>query len=205
MSLDINVFIEKSRMISPSDWQSHLDQEGFPLQLYPDFDPFKFSGMLPCEFDGEEAGFEYYFDVLEDTMFNPDSTRGGIYINADWGKHFNIRVNHNYRNLAINAGNIFTANQTDIRMSYQFNIRQRLRLALIHTDINRDLSLYNNPDDFNQNSERMATQLIYSYKVNPRTLLFLGYSDAGTEFDDIDSFTKTNKSVFVKFSYAFKR
>jgi hypothetical protein len=73
MSLDINVFIEKSRMISPSDWQSHLDQEGFPLQLYPDFDPFKFSGMLPCEFDGEEAGFEYYFDVLEDTMFNPDS------------------------------------------------------------------------------------------------------------------------------------
>jgi len=177
-------------------WEDQLFRENF---RFFDFDMRPISGL----------GFGFFINMGHDVDYSntrlADSTRGGIYINADWGKHFNIRVNHNYRNLAINAGNIFTANQTDIRISYQFNIRQRLRLALIHTDINRDLSLYNNPDDFNQNSERMATQLIYSYKVNPRTLLFLGYSDAGTEFDDIDSFTKTNKSVFVKFSYAFKR
>ena len=134
-----------------------------------------------------------------------DSKQIEMHISGNLGSHFSYNVSHNYRNFSIDAGNIFTANQTDIRISYQFNIRQRLRLAIIQTDINRNLSLYNEPDDYDKNSEFVATQLIYSYKVNPRTLMFIGYSDAGTQYDDIESFVKTDKSVFVKFSYAFKR
>ncbi len=134
-----------------------------------------------------------------------DSKRIEFHFGGNLGKHFSYNVNHNYRNLSIDAGNIFTANQTDIRLSYQFNIRQRLRLAIIQTDVNRDLSLYNEPEDFDRNSENISTQLVYSYKVNPRTLMFVGYSDAGTEFDDIESFVTTDKNLFVKFSYAFKR
>jgi len=134
-----------------------------------------------------------------------DSTRIDFHFGGNFGTHFSYRISYVYNNLAINAGNILTANQTDIRLSYQFNLRQRLRLAIIQTDVNRDLSLYTKPDDYNKNNEDLATQLIYSYKVNPRTLLFVGYSDAGTEYDDIESFVKTDKNVFVKFSYAFKR
>ncbi|MCX7554756.1 DUF5916 domain-containing protein [Marinicella sp. S1101] len=134
-----------------------------------------------------------------------DSKRIDYHFGGNFGRHFNYRVSYVYNNLSIDGDHIFTANQYDIRLSYQFNLRQRLRLALIHTDVNRDLSLYNEPDDFNKNSENLSTQLIYSYKVNPRTLLFVGYSDAGTEFDDIESFVKTDKNVFVKFSYAWKR
>ncbi|TDR22360.1 carbohydrate binding family 9 domain-containing protein [Marinicella litoralis] len=134
-----------------------------------------------------------------------DSNRIDFHFGGNWGSHFSYRVSYAHNNLAIDEGNIFTANQTDLRLSYQFNLRQRLRLAIIQTDINRDLSLYNNPDDYNKNSEFVATQLIYSYKVNPRTLLFVGYSDAGREYDNLESFVKTDKNVFVKFSYAFKQ
>ncbi len=134
-----------------------------------------------------------------------DLQRFSVYANANIGKHFSVRVNHRYRNLSLPQGNIFTANQTDLRLSYQFNIKQRLRLAVIQTDVNRDISLYNEPDDFNSNSENLSTQLVYSYKVNPRTLMFVGYSDAGTQSDDIESFVTTDKNLFVKFSYAFKR
>ncbi|MCB1583984.1 MAG: DUF5916 domain-containing protein [Marinicella sp.] len=134
-----------------------------------------------------------------------DAKSGGFFFSSNLGKHFQANATHRYRNLSISEGNIFTANQTDLRLSYQFNIRQRLRLAIIQTDVNRNLSLYNEPEDHNKNSRHIATQLIYSYKVNPRTLMFLGYSDAGTEFDDIESFVKTDKSLFVKFSYAWKR
>jgi len=98
--------------------------------------------------------------------------------------------------------NVFVANQTDMRFSYQFNIRQRLKLSLINTNINRDVSLYD--DEVDTHSRFLSTQLIYSYKVNPKTLLFLGYSDAGVEDQDID-LTKTNRSFFAKFSYAFKK
>jgi len=177
-------------------WNAQLFRENY---RFFDFDIKPLSGLA--------TGF--YIDAGHNVDFRnnrlADSLRGGAYVNANIGAHFSISVDHNYRNLSIDAGNIFTANQTDIRLSYQFNIRQRLRLAIIQTDINRNLSLYNEPDDINKNSEFVATQLIYSYKVNPRTLMFIGYSDAGTQFDDIESFVKTNKSVFVKFSYAFKR
>ncbi|MCF6300968.1 MAG: carbohydrate binding family 9 domain-containing protein [Proteobacteria bacterium] len=134
-----------------------------------------------------------------------DSKTASLFGSANIGKHLLVNLNHNYRNLSRDGGSVFTANQTDLRFSYQFNVRQRLRLALIQTNVNRDVNLYNEPDDVNAHSKNVSTQLIYSYKVNPRTLLFVGYSDAGTENDDIESFTVTNKTLFVKFSYAWKR
>ena len=72
MSTDINVFIEDSRMISPDKWQGQLDSAAFPLELDYDFNPRKFFGFLPCRMAGELVGFEYSFDPLEDTMFDPE-------------------------------------------------------------------------------------------------------------------------------------
>jgi len=156
---------------------------------------------------GIRGGFFYELGHSVDFSNNrlADAERAGVNLNANLGKHFSLRVRHNYRNLSNTMGTIFTANQTDLRFSYQFSIRQRLRLALIQTNVNRDLSLYKEPTDYNEHSKNIATQLIYSYKVNPRTLLFVGYSDVGQEDDNIESFVKTDKNVFVKFSYAWKK
>lgn len=157
------------------------------------------------------SGFDYGLHLNQGNLVDfansrlADSNRYELHFGGNLGKHFSYNVAHNYRNLSLDAGNIVTANQTDMRLSYQFNIRQRLRLAVIRTQVKRSLNLYNEPNDFNANSENISTQLIYSYKLNPRSLMFVGYSDAGTENDDIESFVKTDKSVFVKFSYAFKR
>ncbi len=177
-------------------WEDNLFRENF---RFFDFDIKPISGLALGFFINKGHDVDFSNNRLA------DSIRGSVYVNANIGKHFSARINHRYRNLSLTEGNIFTANQTDIRLSYQFNIRQRLRLAIIQTDVNRDLSLYNEPEDFNKNSENVSTQLIYSYKVNPRTLLFVGYSDAGTQFDDIESFVTTDKNVFMKFSYAWKR
>ena len=72
MSTDLNVFIEDSRMISPDIWQGQLDSAAFPLELDSDFNPRDFFGFLPCSMAGELVGFEYSFDPLEDTMFDPE-------------------------------------------------------------------------------------------------------------------------------------
>jgi hypothetical protein len=113
-----------------------------------------------------------------------------------------LNFEHSYRKLDRDGGTVFTANQTDMRLSYQFNIRQRLKLSLINTNINRDISLY--VDAVDSHSRFLNTQLLYSYKVNPKTLLFLGYSDAGIEDQNVD-LTRVNRTFFAKFSYAFKR
>lgn len=128
---------------------------------------------------------------------------GGM--DANIGQHFKVNVGHKFRELTHLGNTVFIANQTDLRLSYQFNIKQRLRLALINTQINRHVNQYQNSEDWTANAQFLSTQLVYSYKVNPRTLMYVGYSDAGLNTDDIDSFTRTDKSLFAKFSYAFKR
>ena len=76
MSVDINVFISRHRMPTPEEWQKQIDAAGFPLQLSTDFEvETTFSGYLPCTIYGEEVGFEYYFDVLEDTLFDPSEPK----------------------------------------------------------------------------------------------------------------------------------
>jgi len=126
-----------------------------------------------------------------------------VFANINLGQHLSMRLEHSYSKLKRDGGNVFVANQSDLRFSYQFNIRQRLRLSVINTNVNRDVSLYDDPD-IDSHSRRLSNQLIYSYKVNPKTLLFLGYSDSGSEDQNID-LTKTNRTFFAKFSYAWKR
>ncbi len=130
-----------------------------------------------------------------------DRTGAYVFANLNLGQHLSVNLDHSFRKLNRDGGNVFIANQSDLRFSYQFNIRQRLRLALINTNINRDVSLYDSEVD--SHTRRLNTQLIYSYKVNPKTLLFLGYSDAGIEDQDFD-LTRTNRTLFAKFSYAWK-
>ena len=59
-------------MISPDKRQGQLDSAAFPLELDSGFDPWDFFGFLPCRMAGELVGFEYSFDPLEDTMFDPE-------------------------------------------------------------------------------------------------------------------------------------
>tara|TARA_B110000196_G_C21115170_1_gene650084 strand:- start:132 stop:551 length:420 start_codon:yes stop_codon:yes gene_type:complete len=64
MSYDLNVFLNKSNMPTPKDWQAAIIEEGFDVLLDSDFDVDNFSGFLPCPVSGEESGFEYYSSDL---------------------------------------------------------------------------------------------------------------------------------------------
>jgi len=65
MSLEIYVFLERSAMLTPVQWQSAITEAGFAVALDIDFDPFTFTGFLPCQLNGHSAGFEYYFHPKE--------------------------------------------------------------------------------------------------------------------------------------------
>jgi hypothetical protein len=151
-----------------------------------------------------DIGTGYSYGDSIDFSNTKIAKRTGAYVftNLNIGKHFSMRINHSFRKLERDGGNVFIANQSDIRLSYQFNIRQRLRLAIINTNINRDTDLYD--FEIDSHSRSLGNQLIYSYKVNPKTLLFLGYSDSSIEDQNID-LTTTNRTFFAKFSYAWKK
>ncbi|MBV1911228.1 MAG: carbohydrate binding family 9 domain-containing protein, partial [Kangiellaceae bacterium] len=125
------------------------------------------------------------------------------FINWQLGKHLNIRVSGTQQALDVPGGELFNANLIDARISYQFNIRSRLSLTLQTTDIERNQALYTE-DEVDARSEYFSKQLIYSYKINPLSLVYLGYSDNEVDNDNLSSLTKTDKAVFVKFSYMWQ-
>jgi hypothetical protein len=84
---------------------------------------------------------------------------------------------------------------------WQFNTRAFARAIVQYTDINRDPALY--VEDVDAIDRDLFLQLLLSYKVNPRTVFFLGYSETGAETEDLPP-TAINRTVFLKLGYAFR-
>jgi hypothetical protein len=130
------------------------------------------------------------------------------------GRSMSLSVNHNYERLSRDGGDVYVANLTDLRLSYQFNLRQRLRLAILRNDLKLDPSLFANPLEIPVHQRGINTQLIYSYKINPRTALYAGYADGhfggdidtdnDGEPDYLQPVFQTDRTLFFKIGYAWE-
>ena len=99
---------------------------------------------------------------------------------------------------------IFDADLTDLRVTWQFNVRSFLRFNTQRQSVTRNLATWVDPA-MDAKTVTMGTQLLYSYKVNPQTVLYVGYSDNSLEDDQLVDLTQTNRTFFAKFSYAWLR
>ncbi len=120
----------------------------------------------------------------------------------DLGRHWRVQLDHTFETLDVHGGRLYTANLTNLRTSYQFNARTFVRLITQYSDVRRDVDLYISPTE--ATSRNLFNQLLFSYTINPQTVLFLGYSDRylGGE-QTLDSLTQTDRTLFFKVGYAF--
>ncbi|HVS03794.1 MAG TPA: DUF5916 domain-containing protein [Thermoanaerobaculia bacterium] len=117
------------------------------------------------------------------------------------GRHLNLKLDHALQELEVLGGRqLFEAELTQLRAVYNFTVRSLVRAILQYTDVERDPALYSFP--VAAQSEDLFTQLLFSYKVNPQTVLFLGYSDTSVGFDQVD-LTRSDRTFFVKVGYAW--
>jgi len=118
------------------------------------------------------------------------------------GKHFNVDLRHKYMRLASHGDEIFTANLSQIKLIYNINVRAFVRAIVQYQDIS------NNPSIFSSSvlpeNKTIFTQFLFSYKLNPQTVLFIGYSDNHLGYTGINS-TQENRTFFVKMGYAWLR
>lgn len=122
--------------------------------------------------------------------------------NIDIGRGLNLDWSLVRQQLARDGGTAFRAALADVRLAWQIDPRQRIRLALQGSDVIRDPALYLQP--VKRHSRDAAAQLIYSYKVNPRTALYAGTS-FGSFMDDANpEMFNNSRSLFLKFSYAWQ-
>jgi hypothetical protein len=117
-------------------------------------------------------------------------------------QHLMARLRSTFVQLDSKEGpNIFDAQVHDARLTWQFNNRSFIRLTMQHQQVERNQVLY--VDEVDAKSRNVGRQLLYSYKLNPQTVFFLGYSDAHVDDDDLDSLTTTDRTLFMKIGYAW--
>ncbi|WP_444994151.1 DUF5916 domain-containing protein [Aliikangiella sp. IMCC44359] len=112
-------------------------------------------------------------------------------------RQLNTEFEYIYKAFQIDNMDIYDTDIINLSTSYQIDERSFIRL-----------SAQGQSTDFIIDEQRdrkvLASQLIYSYKVNPFTLFYLGYSDGYISNIDHPNLKKTDKTLFMKFSYAWQ-
>jgi len=116
------------------------------------------------------------------------------------GRHLQLSFSYQYENLDVEGGRLYEVGLSEIGAVYQFTSRAFVRAIVQHQNLHRNQDLYESEVD--AKNEDLFTELLFSYKVNPRTVLFAGYTDrhhgAGME-----NLAQLNRAVFLKIGYAF--
>jgi len=68
--------------------------------------------------------------------------------------------------------------------------------------VNYDYNIENYSYELDPRYEHLFTQILFSYKINPQTVFFLGYSDNYLGNQDIN-LTRSDRTFFMKIGYAW--
>ena len=153
-----------------------------------------------------------------DFFNNQPADRTLLLPRLEWkfGRHLNTQLDHTRQTLDVEGGELFRADLTQARFVWQFDTRTFVRAILQRQDIRRDTSLYSvcvtDPAScpFAARDENWFTQLLFSFKLNPQTVFFLGYSDNRTDVlpemgvpVSSPDLVRTDRFFFLKLGYAW--
>jgi len=117
-----------------------------------------------------------------------------------FGSHLVLETGYTFERLNVSGGRLYTANVSNMRLVYQFSKRSFLRTNLQYIDYHFNTILYKEEQD--PENRRLGGQILYSYKLNARTVFYAGYSENYYGDQDID-LVKTNRTFFTKVGYAW--
>ncbi len=134
-------------------------------------------------------------------------TRWEPMVTARLSTHLEGTLQHAFRRLEHGSARVFTAYLTDARLAYYFSPRSFLRVTGQYQRVLRSPAEYvAGPVDREERS--VFLKVLYSFKLNPLTLVFLGYSTDGAGLAGLDSgqvpISTTSRTFFMKLGYAWR-
>jgi hypothetical protein len=122
-------------------------------------------------------------------------------------KHLELRFNGERRWLDVDdpsggKARLFTAQVDRVRTTYTFTSRMFLRAIVQYVETRRDPSLYIDAVDAKEGG--LSGSVLFAYKLNWQTVLFLGYGDESA-LDERGDLRRSKRDFFLKVSYAFQR
>ena len=122
------------------------------------------------------------------------------WLRFNFGNHLKLSLDHTYERLNVDAGRLYDANISQFIAIYQFNTRAFFRSILQYVDYQYRPELY--LDEIDPQYRHLFMQMLFSYKINPQTVLFLGYSD-NSYGDGGYGLRRNDRTLFVKLGYAW--
>ncbi len=116
------------------------------------------------------------------------------------GRRLQLAVAPTWERMRVDEGQLYDARMADVRLTWQFTSRFFVRGTVQFTDYTYDPARY--ADGRDRSFAGTFTQMLLSYKVNPRTVFFLGYTDT-REGVDPDVLVQQDRTVFAKIGYAW--
>lgn len=122
------------------------------------------------------------------------------YVEYHRGRHLRLSLDHALERMTVEGGRLYTANISQLTVVYQFSVRTLVRCIFqyLDYDYNRDLYTF----EIDPEEEHFLSQILLSYKVNPWTVIFLGYSDDHLGSSEYD-LTQRDRTFFAKLGYAW--
>jgi hypothetical protein len=105
-------------------------------------------------------------------------------------------------NEPVAKGRLYTANIARIKGVYVFNSRSFIRLIGQYVTTKRNPLLYT--FDVPERDGNFLGSVLYGYRLNWQTVLFVGYGDNGL-VNNANAVVHTDRSLFIKVSYAWQR
>lgn len=169
------------------------------------------------EFDLFCARWHFHFRPTADLLFSIDGNMGDRidYDNTRPGKRFrltpNLRfslgnhlrldISHTYERMKADNKRLYIANISQGTIIYQFNTRTFIRSIFQYIDYNYNADNY--IEKIEPEERHLFIQLLFSYKLNPQTVLFLGYTDNFLGNQDY-RITRGDRTLFLKIGYAWQ-
>jgi len=116
------------------------------------------------------------------------------------GRHVELTLDHQFEELSVEAGRLYTANISATRLVYQPTNSMMLRAILQYVNYDREPENYISSVD--SKYESLFSQLLFSYKLGPRTVFYLGYSGNAFGHDTV-ALTSSDRTLFMKVGYAW--
>jgi hypothetical protein len=140
-----------------------------------------------------------------------DLFRAGPTVEWRAGERLNLRAQHDLERLSKDGEEIFTANLSQLRLVYHLGRKAFLRADLQYRHVERNPGMYDAPVD--RVSEQLFSKLLFSYELNPRTVLYAGYTGNRAAFEGREGpdanprsvdLTQTDRTFFLKVGYAWR-
>ncbi len=117
------------------------------------------------------------------------------------GKRLAFQIDHNYERMSVNDRELYTANISQGSVIYHLNARMFFRVIAQYVDYDYNAGNYIFTVD--PEYKHFFSQLLLSYKLNPRTVLFLGYTD-NARGNQVYALARSDRTVFMKVSYSWQ-